>query len=53
MRATIRFQSEAALLADYIVEVFRIPVPRNEHIYHFYILISARIYLTVRCSGRP
>lgn len=28
--ATIRFRWEEALLADHIVEVFRLPVPRNE-----------------------
>ncbi|KAJ5273308.1 hypothetical protein N7478_008433 [Penicillium angulare] len=28
--ATIRFRWEAALLADYLVEIFRLPVPKNE-----------------------
>ncbi|KAJ5999803.1 hypothetical protein N7481_000212 [Penicillium waksmanii] len=28
--ATIRFRWEAALLADYVVETFRLPVPRND-----------------------
>lgn len=30
LEATMRFRWEAALLADYIVETFRLPVPWNE-----------------------